>query len=227
MQLDSTAPRSAADIPKLLASLATSSRPALTFYSDAGRVELSGKVLAQWAYKCANLLYEEGIGAGSSVRFDLDPSWRALPWALGTWLAGAGISFSSDGADVAVTDRPDSHHEPLVVALPADPLALEYGPSLPVGVLDGAADAAMQADLPLAPAHGHEEQLALLDDDVTFAELFQSLQGGAGGRMLIEPINLENLIKTCAATWLAGGTAVVSTDSSQRAAVIAQEGIAH
>ena len=89
-------------------------RPRVTFYEDtpgptAGeRIELSGKVLANWVSKAANALQEElDVAPGSSVRLALPPHWRALYWALAVWSVGACVCLDEDEADVTVTDSPD------------------------------------------------------------------------------------------------------------------------
>lgn len=66
-------------------------RPRLTWYGpDDERVELSGRVLANWVVKATNLLLAEGdVGPGSRVLLDLPVHWRTPVWALATWLCGA------------------------------------------------------------------------------------------------------------------------------------------
>ncbi|WP_330998305.1 TIGR03089 family protein [Georgenia wutianyii] len=65
-------------------------QPRLTWYGpDDERVELSGRVLANWVTKATNLLVEEGeVGPGTRVLLDVPVHWRALVWAMATWCAG-------------------------------------------------------------------------------------------------------------------------------------------
>src|SRR5699024_4296186 len=68
-------------------------QPRLTWYgADDERVELSGRVLANWVTKAANLLTEEAdLSPGSRVLLDLPIHWRAAVWALATWTAGGEV----------------------------------------------------------------------------------------------------------------------------------------
>lgn len=159
-----------------------SALPRLTWYGPgAERVELSGRVLANWVIKVANLLTEEADAEpGTTVRLDLPPHWRALVWAVGAWLTGAQVQVGSqsaefeadDGAaaddgpgtggghwDVVVTDRP--HRAPaaevlIAVALPA--LAMTFDSDLPAGAIDGAADLMTYADVLMLPTEAAELQ---------------------------------------------------------------------
>ncbi|WP_152192660.1 TIGR03089 family protein [Georgenia satyanarayanai] len=81
-------------------------QPRLTWYGPADeRVELSGRVLANWVTKATNLLVEEGeVEPGSRVLLDVPVHWRALVWALATWCAGGELVLpaeedEADGAD--------------------------------------------------------------------------------------------------------------------------------
>src|SRR6476469_2959124 len=89
-------------------------RPRLTVYDDADgptrgeRIELSGRVLANWVAKAANLLVDElGVERGDVVVLDLPTHWRAVYWALAVWRVGAVVAVEPDPrAVVVVTDRP-------------------------------------------------------------------------------------------------------------------------
>jgi len=65
-------------------------QPRLTWYGpDDERVELSGRVLANWVTKATNLLVEEGeVEPGTRVLLDVPVHWRAIVWGLATWCAG-------------------------------------------------------------------------------------------------------------------------------------------
>nr|NLD40510.1 hypothetical protein [Actinomycetales bacterium] len=244
MQLSSPAGRVPAGTAGLLALLSRSPWPALTQYGrpDGGgspsvgtsgaapleRVELSGKVIAQWAYKCANLLWEEGLGPGDLVALDVSPSWRAVPWALGTWLQGLTLSTTPDpAAQVTVTDLPGGAVGDLVVALTPDPLALAWEGDLPPGVLDGAADVAGQADLPLGAVAAAEGDVALADAGIRYGDLDEVIGLGSGTRRLVEPTSTWDLVRRCAAAWRSGGSVVVvhGASAEQLVRIRAQEGL--
>lgn len=154
--------------------------------SDGEALELSGRVLANWTAKIANLLVEEADAEpGTRVLLDLPVHWRSLVWALGTWVAGATVVTDvgeSDGdagvpdhVDVAVTTRPRAWagRADLVVAVTLPSFALRWTGE-PLGeALDGSADVAAQPDAlgPVAP--GELDAVALRSGgvEVTFAAL--------------------------------------------------------
>ncbi|MBZ2196432.1 TIGR03089 family protein [Occultella gossypii] len=135
--------------------------PRLTWYGpDGERVELSGRVLANWVIKATNLLTEDAVaGPGVVVGVELPVHWRGLVWSLAALRAGAAVALGdgngtdpvprADGAgpeaDTVVTDRPAGAHgrvraggAVIAVALPA--LARSFDGPLGSGVIDGAAD---------------------------------------------------------------------------------------
>ena len=114
----------------LLAALeALGPTPALAWYGEASRIELSGHVLANWVIKAIGHLHDEvALEHGDTVVLDLAPHWKRLVLALATWSlggevvllprTGAGDPSADDAAAappggvedprVVVTDRPDS-----------------------------------------------------------------------------------------------------------------------
>ncbi|WP_413451005.1 TIGR03089 family protein [Georgenia phoenicis] len=86
-------------------------QPRLTWYGPGDeRVELSGRVLANWVTKATNLLVEEGeVEPGSRVLLDVPVHWRALVWALATWCAGGELVLPAEEDD---TDDDDLDYEP-------------------------------------------------------------------------------------------------------------------
>lgn len=107
-------------------------RPRLTWYDDepgpslGERIELSGRVLANWVAKAANLLQDDAAAApGTTVGLDLPTHWRTAYWALAGWEVGATVVVGADavGADLLVTDsaeRAAAHGgDAVLVTLPA------------------------------------------------------------------------------------------------------------
>ena len=149
------------DPHRALASLVSSGPlPRLLWSNDSGeRLELSGRVTANWAVKIANLLLEEvEAEPGTRVLLDLPVHWRTAVWSLGTWLTGAAVVLPAQGAspgelpdggaDVIVTTSPQewAGKADLVVAVALPALALSWSGDLPSSVLDGASDVAGYRD---------------------------------------------------------------------------------
>src|SRR5690625_3432893 len=111
------------------------SAPSLTWYGpDAERVELSGRVLANWVTKAANLLADEAdVTPGTLVQLDLPMHWRTAVWALAVWVCGGTVALpgaEGAGADVLVSSRPSTEGAPLVIAVALPALARAV-PDLP------------------------------------------------------------------------------------------------
>lgn len=101
-------------------------QPRLTWYGpNDERVELSGRVLANWVTKATNLLVEEGdVEPGSQVLLDIPVHWRALVWALATWCAGGELVLpAEDELDLFADD--DDGYEPEDAYEPEDEFELE------------------------------------------------------------------------------------------------------
>lgn len=195
----------ALDPHRALASLVSSGPHPRLLWSNADgeRLELSGRVTANWAVKIANLLLEEvDAEPGTHVLLDLPVHWRTAVWALGTWLTGATVVLPVPGAalgevpdggvDVIVTTSP---HEwvgkaDLVVAVALPALALSWAGDLPSGVLDGASDAAGYGDaLGIATIAGNRE-VALVVGEVAipFGEADLDSEIGLVGCTLIRAV---------------------------------------
>lgn len=76
-------------------------QPRLTWYgANDERVELSGRVLANWVIKATNLLVNEAdVAPGSKVELDLPPHWRSLVWGLAVLVAGGELVVPGAAAD--------------------------------------------------------------------------------------------------------------------------------
>ncbi|MDO5698555.1 MAG: TIGR03089 family protein [Dermatophilus congolensis] len=194
------------DTSSLLQRLTTDNptAPRITHYDEAGRIELSGRVLVNWVAKAANLLVEE---------FDVQPSdvlvldlpaghWRATYWALAAWLCGAHVVVTdarwsqsataplAENPDVVVTSAParwaDSGAE--VVAVETRALARSFEGDL-AGAFDEAANLATYADVPPDPDGPVPDDAALSDlgYTLTYRELPTPHEGG---RVLL-PLSAE------------------------------------
>jgi uncharacterized protein (TIGR03089 family) len=130
-------------------------RPRITSYDDqpgptqGERIELSGRVLANWVAKAANLLQDEfDAGPGTVVAIELPVHWRAAYWLFAVWSVGAeavvGPADRSLDADVLVTWMPESwsalRGRMVAVSLPA--LAREWDQMEPSPVLPDFVDEA-------------------------------------------------------------------------------------
>lgn len=207
--------------PSVLSTLAQwePSAPRLTWYGEDGeRVELSGRVLANWVVKAANLLVSECSAApGSLVQLDLPAHWRLLVWTLGAWAVGAETRLDGErsGSAIVVTDRPDrwldgGADDLVAVALPA--LARAWPTALPPGVIDGAAELMGQPDEPLFAAAPPRRAPLAADPDQ---------------RVLLIAEDPATLVEQAWSAWAQGGSAVVVTPRQQAelASIRDQEGV--
>jgi len=152
---------------------ADATRPRVTFYDDAPgptrgeRVELSGRVLANWVAKAGNALQEEYDAApGTLVRLDLPAlHWRTAYWALAVWSVGATVSLVEGAADLTVTDDPQAGADGVVVTLAA--LARSHPGPLPAGAMDEARELATYGDQLVAWAEPEGGDPALVSDGGT------------------------------------------------------------
>lgn len=220
--------------------------PRLTWYDDtpgptAGeRIELSGRVLANWVAKCANALVDAlDADAGSRIRLDLPPDhWRTAYWALATWAVGGVVDLSTHGEpaslpDVLVTDDPDraagsaEAGDLVVVTLAA--LARTRPGGVPAGAMDEAAELATYGDRFDLSRHPTPDSPALVDDDaaVRYADLVPAAQWPVGSRVLVDGTPAD-LLRAMLCAWDGGGSVVLvrGADPALMAGRLAQEGIA-
>ena len=169
-------------VPDLLRALlaADAGRPRLTWYgADGDRVELSARTLENWVAKTANLLVEDfDAGPGSHILLRLPVHWRAVPWLLAVWSVGACAVVPAPETSAPLTDPPQPDAvvttDPaaalaagvdaarlVAVALPA--LATSFGPGLPAGAVDGAAEVRTRGDVfvPLVLPGDDDDALAV------------------------------------------------------------------
>ena len=194
------------------------SAPSLTWYGpDAERVELSGRVLANWVTKAANLLADEAdITPGTLVQLDLPMHWRTAVWALAVWACGGTVALpgaEGAGADVLVSSRPSADGAPLVIAVALPALARAV-PDLPAGAIDGAAELMAQPDVLVNPPDWDPDESALGDlshealaDPAQLVALLPS-----AGRYLLPAEDVATGLRTALALWLTGGSVVLVGD---------------
>lgn len=73
------------------------SRPRLTTHTPAGRTELSGTALLNWAAKVAGLLVDElGTRCGDQVLLATPANWQSAGILLGAWWAGLTVASDAD-----------------------------------------------------------------------------------------------------------------------------------
>ncbi|MGP9682732.1 MULTISPECIES: TIGR03089 family protein [unclassified Brachybacterium] len=110
--------------------------PALAWYGEAARIELSGHVLANWVIKTIGHLHDEvALDPGDQVVLDLPAHWKRLVLALAAW---------SLGAEVTMLDEQGAANSP--------DAAISTGAVLPEGAdLSAARPAGAPADVPSAP----------------------------------------------------------------------------
>lgn len=228
--MSASRPVSAATVRDLVAALPAvrGARPALTWYGTGDeRVELSGRVLANWAVKAAGLLLDEAdAGPGVRVALELPAHWRTLVWALGAWTAGAEVSLASvadSPPDVTVTAYPAAalaaHQRPgLVIAVALPALARRF-PDLPDGAVDGAADLMTYPDV-LAWTRAPSPEAPAISGGPAHARLIAWAHDAVGSaawppnaRVLLHAHDgAAHVLAAALAAWAAGGSVVLLGD---------------
>lgn len=100
------------EFTELLELLGTRPQPAVVWYGPEGdRVELSGRVLSNWATKLIGLLDQEyELSEADAVVVDVALHWKAAAIALAVAAIGCGVRLgataSADDAQLVITDRP-------------------------------------------------------------------------------------------------------------------------
>jgi uncharacterized protein (TIGR03089 family) len=134
-------------------------RPLLVDLGPApARIELSGRVVANWWAKNLGLLQSEfDVGPGTVVELRCAASWRSVPLALAALTLGATLTehFTDPAdADLVIADELDDEvlDAPEVLAVATAPHALDFGAPLPAGVVDHAAEVRGHPDQPVVDA---------------------------------------------------------------------------
>ncbi len=210
----------------LLGSLVASdaARPRLTFYDDAEgptrgeRIELSGRVLANWVAKAANLLQDDLDGApATTVGLDLPAHWRAVYWALAAWSVGATVVVGPGArrADVVVTTDPavagGIAEEAGLAVLVTLPMLARQHPDTPGGVVDEARDLAGYGDV-FSPWEEPDDDTPALDSDqgaTAYGEVVVSHpEWGPTPRVRV-PDRLADALRATLSAWAADGSVVL------------------
>ncbi|MEW6858369.1 TIGR03089 family protein [Trueperella pyogenes] len=179
--------------------------PALTWYDADGRIELSGKVLANHVAKIANYLADEcGLEPGDELALDLPLHWKTLAWALGGIVAGARVTVGTDGSVVVTTD-PQVEAGGEIVALNLDSFAFAWHGQLPDGVADGAAEVMAQPDT------------LMIAEELANVERVRAGRAISQASVLVKPTIADAVTALVAAS--AGGSIVVVGDDRDPARV--------
>lgn len=221
---------SLAELAPLLAPIA---EPRLTWYGpDGERVDLSGRVLANWFVKAANFCaLEADLGPGDALWLDLPGHWRTLVWAVGAWTCGARVVVDGADADAVVTATPDERTTApdvqVVIALPA--LAMSVSGPLPADALDGVSGLTAQPDDLIVPAQADPAAPAL--GGASHAELLAGDDAPVASpaeRVLLAAPEPGELLTMAPALFARGASIVVASDhhgTADLVAIRAAEGV--
>ena len=217
--------------------------PRLTFYertpgpTNGERIELSGKVLANWVSKAANALSEEyDVTPESRVGVFLPAAhWRTAYWSLAAWALGAGVEFvdadqrgsvAPAQVDVLVTSVPEPSFGGAQIIVTPAMLARAATLEVPAGALDEAKELSTFADVfsPFSTPPGSDVALVLGGREFTFREIVAADAADAGRRVYLPHPDPAALM----AAWSAGGGVVlvrgdVAEDELHR--ILAQENL--
>ena len=200
-------------------------RPRVTFYEDTAgptrgeRIELSGKVLANWVSKAGNALQDEfDLGPGSVVRLSLPPHWRALYWAFAVWSVGATVDLAgSRTPDLLICDDPDAIAAALartpgeVVLVTLGALARAHRGPVPAGVMDEAREIATYGDQFVALADPAPDDLALITDraQVPYRSVVPAPHWPPSARVSLAG-DLSQVLESTLAAWAVDGSVVLA-----------------
>jgi uncharacterized protein (TIGR03089 family) len=204
-------------------------RPFLTFYDEHSgeRVELSVTTYANWVTKTASLLVDEhDLERGDVLLVDLPAHWLGPVFLGAAWLAGLQVAFAPSGPDPdAVVCGPERvgswaarADELPVLACSLLPMGVRFAEPLPAGVHDVGVEVWSQPDAFTPYDVPTGDDVALVEGEVTQAELFDqsSVAAGSthistGGDRLLSVANPASPpgIATLARPLLSGGSLVL------------------
>lgn len=206
----------------LVSRLAAHPAPALTQFSDEGRIELGGPTLARWACKISGyLLSDLALERGARVSVRLPTHWRALAWGLGVVQAGGRLAVGPNvdpaGAAVACcAGLPDIEAAwdagvDDVVAQVLPSLALAWEGDLPDGCEDAQRCVMSQPDALMVPPHPWEPRARPIEgEDATFADLLTPWPGvDAGDHIAWSSVGTPGDLVRAIRVWAAGAHAVI------------------
>jgi uncharacterized protein (TIGR03089 family) len=199
-------------------------RPRVTFYEDTAgptqgeRIELSGKVLANWISKAGNALQDEyDLGPGSVVRLCLPPHWRALYWAFAVWSIGGTVNLAGDPTpNLLIWDDPDQagtleQATVDVVLVTLGALARVHPGQVPAGVMDEARELASYGDQFVATADPAPDDLALITgtSHTTYRSVVPHRGWPANTRVSLAG-DLTAVLQSTLAAWAVDGSVVLA-----------------
>ncbi|QRV01870.1 hypothetical protein JTE88_07230 [Arcanobacterium phocisimile] len=147
------------------AMLTRGTMPALTWYGDGERIELSGKVTAMHIVKILQYLRDDlGLDANSRLILDLPIHWKSILWHLAGLVTGCQVLTEVEQLswdDVVITNTPEAEPDDGVhLALNLQSLALSWNGPLPIGYEDATA-ASMRFSDTIDTSTLHAEQLTV------------------------------------------------------------------
>lgn len=240
------------DFPQLMDLLGSRPQPAVVYYGSPGgpeaaaepeRVELSGRVLQNWAIKLIGLfrdeledVFEEGAEPGTSpvVLIDAGPHWKAAAVALAAAALGAQVRIGTDPVESHASSGPHTSSEPPAVVVTDRPGAWESSEALgdaelaalSPGLLDVSFEEATGQELPgwaldvSAEVRQHPDQLLLPLDPVKLTRE----ESGSRGIVLVRgaaevPREAQGWESWDAAVWT-GGVAVALFNAWARGSTV-------
>ncbi|MCI9889632.1 hypothetical protein JT358_14370 [Micrococcales bacterium 31B] len=211
--------------------------PLLTWYDAEGRIELSGRVYANWVIKTLNLLVEEcEVEPGCVLLLPRHAHWKTLVIAHAALAAGATLAFApGDGAapeaaDIAVcydgeTETAEGTGAELIIVA-RTPLAL-HALDVPTGAVDWTADVRSHSDavLYVPAASGSAQALPGL----TYAAAGEWLRSdtAASRRSAVSGLAKRDFAAPLASVLRAAarGGSVVMCDTDLEASILASENV--
>ena len=198
-------------------------RPRVTFYEDTPgpthgeRIELSGKVVANWISKAGNALQDEyDLGPGSVVRLTLPPHWRALYWAFAVWAVGGTVDCAGGPTpdllichDAVAASLAPPTGDVVLVTLAA--LARVHPVPVPPGAMDEARELATYGDQFAAVADPSPDDLALVTEGerTPYRSVVPQRDWPAGARVGLAG-DLAQVLESTLAAWAVDGSVVLA-----------------